>query len=187
MKSEINKLVRRLIEKVFEIRLDFKTVLPNGTRMAWGTRCRGKCSFGKYCAIGEDVKFIQDRDHDYNKLSLQFDIRRKMNLKPAKIKKGEIVVGNDVWIGDSAIILSGVSIGDGAVIGAGSVVTKDVEPYSISAGVPAKHIKWRFPKETRDFLLDLRWWDWSKEKILANKDLFELNWSDVDFDKIEIK
>jgi len=95
--------------------------------------------------------------------------------------KGETIIGNDVWIGDSAIILSGVKIGDGACIAAGSVVTKNVEPFAIVGGVPAKVIKYRFSEETRNLLSELQWWNWSNERIRKNKDFFftNLNASDI--------
>jgi virginiamycin A acetyltransferase len=79
--------------------------------------------------------------------------------------KGDTLIGNDVWIGYRAAIMAGVKIGDGAIIGAYSVVTKDVEPYSVVAGNPAKLIKLRFPASTIDLLLKIRWWDWPAEKL----------------------
>ena len=82
--------------------------------------------------------------------------------------KGDIVVGNDVWIGYEAVILAGVTISDGAIIGARAVVTKDVPPYTIVGGIPAKQIRKRFNEETIDTLLKLKWWDWSKERISKN-------------------
>ena len=78
---------------------------------------------------------------------------------------GDIVVGNDVWIGYEAVILSGVTIGDGAVIGTRAVVTKDVPPYTIVGGVPAKPIRKRFDDAVIERLEALRWWDWEEEKI----------------------
>jgi serine acetyltransferase len=83
-----------------------------------------------------------------------------------------VVIGNDVWIGAQAIIMPGVKIGDGAVIGAGSIVTKDVEPYEIVCGNPARHLRWRLGEREREFMKMLRWWDWSDEKIKENIDLF---------------
>ena len=77
-------------------------------------------------------------------------------------------MGNDVWIGFEAVIMPGVHIGDGAIIGTRAVVTHNVEPYTIVGGVPAKPIRRRFDPETIDKLLDLSWWDWDKEKIIAN-------------------
>ena len=82
--------------------------------------------------------------------------------------KGDIVVGNDVWIGYEAVILSGVTVGDGAIIAARSVVTRDVPPYTIVGGVPAKPIRRRFDQKTIDALLELRWWDWPLEKLSGN-------------------
>ena len=82
--------------------------------------------------------------------------------------KGDIVIGNDVWIGYEAVILSGVTIGDGAVIGARAVVTKDVPPYTIVGGVPAKPIRMRFPEEVVAALQKLQWWNWPRERIAKN-------------------
>ena len=77
-------------------------------------------------------------------------------------------IGNDVWIGMNAMILSGVKIGDGAVVGAGSVVTKDVEPYAVVAGNPAREIRKRFDDQTISELLKANWWDWDIQKIREN-------------------
>lgn len=82
--------------------------------------------------------------------------------------KGDIVIGNDVWIGYEAVIMAGVTIGDGAIIGARAVVTKDVPPYTIVGGVPAKQIRKRFSDETISELLKVKWWDWPIEKISHN-------------------
>jgi acetyltransferase-like isoleucine patch superfamily enzyme len=81
-------------------------------------------------------------------------------------------IGNDVWIGDKVIVIGGITIGDGAVVGAGAVVTHDVPPYAIVAGVPAKVIKYRFDDEKIRKLLDLKWWDWSEEEIKQNREFF---------------
>lgn len=84
----------------------------------------------------------------------------------------EVIIGNDVWIGANTVILPGVRIGDGAIIAAGAVVTKDVEPYAIMGGVPAKTIKYRFTKEKIDLLELAKWWEWPVEKIEKNIELF---------------
>ena len=84
------------------------------------------------------------------------------------ITRGDITVGNDVWIGYEALILAGVTIGDGAIIGSRAVVTKDIPPYTIVGGIPAKPIRKRFDDETIAELLKLRWWDWDEEKIKRN-------------------
>ena len=88
-----------------------------------------------------------------------------MNLTEAWDNKGDIIIGNDVWIGYDAVILAGVTIGDGAIIGTRAVVTKDVPPYTIVGGVPAKPIRKRFSDEDIALLLELKWWDWSVDKI----------------------
>ena len=82
--------------------------------------------------------------------------------------KGDIVIGNDVWIGYEAVILAGVTVGDGAVVGTRAVVTKDVPPYTIVGGVPAKPIRKRFSEAVIDRLLALQWWDWPEERIAAS-------------------
>lgn len=91
----------------------------------------------------------------------------KENVTEAWDNKGDINIGNDVWIGYEAVILAGVTVGDGAVIGTRAVVTKDVPPYTVR-GVPAKPIKRRFSEERIDQLLKMRWWDWPEEKIAEN-------------------
>ena len=82
--------------------------------------------------------------------------------------KGDIVIGNDVWIGFEAVILSGVTIGDGAIIGTRAVVTKDVPSYTIVGGVPSKPIRKRFSDDVISELLKLRWWEWSENRIKKN-------------------
>jgi len=82
------------------------------------------------------------------------------------------VIGNDVWIGANAIILAGVKVGDGAIIGANAFVNKDVEPYSIVTGTPAKHQKFRFAENTVDKLKKIEWWNWSEKKLMDNIELF---------------
>jgi acetyltransferase-like isoleucine patch superfamily enzyme len=79
--------------------------------------------------------------------------------------KGDVIIGNDVWIGDNVIIMSGVKIGDGAVIANNSHVVKDVEPYSLVGGNPAKLIKYRFTQQQIEKLLEIKWWYWDDEKI----------------------
>lgn len=135
-----------------------------------------KLIIGKFCSIACGAKFIfNSANHTLSSLSTYpfpiffdewgLDYR---NIANAWDNKGNIVVGNDVWIGYEAIILSGVTIGDGAIIGTRAVVTKDVPPYTIVGGVPAKQIRKRFSEETINSLLKMKWWDWSKEKIAEN-------------------
>jgi len=133
-----------------------------------------KLIIGKFCMIASGVKFIMNgANHLTDSLSTYpFAIFGKGWEKAMEGKvypnKGDIIIGNDVWIGHNATIMAGVKIGDGAIIATNSTVVKNVEPYSIVGGNPAKEIKKRFPDETIDKLLKLKWWDWSIEKITEN-------------------
>lgn len=128
---------------------------------------------GKFCSIACGAKFIfNSANHSLNSLSTytfpiffeEWDLDVK-DITNAWDHKGDIVIGNDVWIGYEAIIMPGVHIGDGAIIGTCAVVTKDVEPYTIVGGIPAKVIKKRFDEKTIAKLLDIQWWDWPANKI----------------------
>lgn len=131
---------------------------------------------GKFCSIACGAKFIlNSANHTLSSLSTYpFPIFfEEWDLDVADItnawnNKGDIIIGNDVWIGYEAVILSGVTIGDGAIIGTRAVVTKDVPPYAIVGGLPARPIRQRFPQETVDALLKMRWWDWPRERIMQN-------------------
>lgn len=120
---------------------------------------------GSYCSIGPDVLFVVCGDHDVNHVST-FPFRVRYNQKKYEaLSKGNIVVGDDVWIGARAIILSGVTIGQGAVISAGAVVTKDVPPYSIVAGVPAKIVRKRCSEKKIHELLTIDYANLESEDI----------------------
>lgn len=131
---------------------------------------------GKFCSIACGAKFLfNSANHTLSSLStypfpLFFEEwgLEKGNVGASWDNKGDIVIGNDVWIGYEAVILAGVTIGDGAVIGSRAVVTKDVPPYTIVGGVPAKIIRRRFDEDTVEELLRLRWWDWPEEMIREN-------------------
>lgn len=130
---------------------------------------------GKFCSIACRAKFLMTSgNHAMKSLSTYpFPIfgeewDETLKVRDAWDNKGDIVIGNDVWIGYEAVIMSGVTIGDGAVIGTRAVVTKDVQPYAIVGGVPAKVIKKRFNDETIAKLLKIKWWDWSYDKIQEN-------------------
>lgn len=134
------------------------------------------CTIGSYCAVSWNVS-LGAKNHHYDFASISAAIHQeRFGLIPKSFKMpGETpktTIGNDVWIGCNAVILSGVSIGDGAVIGAGAVVTKDVAPYSIVAGCPAHHIRYRFEKEIRENLMKAQWWNWDDTKMQNNIDLF---------------
>ncbi len=135
-----------------------------------------KLQIGKFCSIACGAKFLfNSANHTLSSLStypfpLFFEEwgLEKNDVTKAWDNKGDIVIGNDVWIGYEAVILAGVTIGDGAIIGTRAVVTKDVPPYTIVGGVPAKSIKKRFPEEIISALLEIQWWNWSEEKIARN-------------------
>jgi phosphonate metabolism protein (transferase hexapeptide repeat family) len=128
---------------------------------------------GKYTSIASNVR-LNALGHPMERAS-QHNITYRPNeyFVGAKIDKGfravrqgqRVVIGHDVWIGHGVIVLPGISIGHGSVIAAGAVVTKDVEPYAVVAGVPAKRIKWRFDQTVRERMIALAWWDWSHDKL----------------------
>lgn len=121
---------------------------------------------GNYVSIAQNVTFILDAEHYTNRISTYpFKVKILKTQKSEAFGKGDIVVGDDVWIGYGATILSGISIGQGAVIAAGSVVTKDVPPYAIVGGNPAKILKFRFNEEIIEELLKFDYSMLSKETI----------------------
>lgn len=136
---------------------------------------------GKFCSIACGAKFIfTSANHSLKSLSTYpFPIFFEewnldmINITNAWDNKGDIIIGNDVWIGYEAVILSGVTIGDGAIIGTRAVVTKDVPPYTIVGGVPAKPIRKRFDDKTIAKLYELKWWDWPEERIKANLEIIQ--------------
>lgn len=134
---------------------------------------REKLIIGKFCSIACGTKFLFNcANHTLKSLSTytfplfyeEWELE-KSNITTAWDNKDDIVIGNDVWIGYEAVIMAGVHIGDGAIIAARAVVTKDVPPYTIVGGTPAKEIRRRFDEEIIQQLLLLKWWNWSTDKI----------------------
>lgn len=129
---------------------------------------QAELKIGKYCAIAERVRIFLGGNHRTDWVSIYpFSV---LWAKPNTIQgypatKGNVVIGNDVWLGYGCTILSGVKIGSGACVAAEAVVTKDVPPYAIVAGNPAKVIKYRFEEKQIHALLEIKWWDWPEEKI----------------------
>lgn len=130
---------------------------------------------GKFCSIASGVIIFLGGNHrtdwittyPFNSIP-NSDFEDFKDIKGHPATKGDVIIGNDVWIGLNAIILSGVKIGDGAIIAAGSVITKEVGPYEIWGGNPAKLIKNRFDKETTENLLETKWWYWNIKEIKKN-------------------
>jgi len=135
-----------------------------------------KLTIGKFCSLACGVRFLfNSANHNMDSLSTYtFPIFfEEWGLDPKNVaaswnNKGNIIIGNDVWIGYEAVIMAGVTIGDGAIIGTRALVTKDVPPYTIVGGMPAKPIRKRFSEQTISSLLEIEWWNWSKEKIAKN-------------------
>ncbi|MCK8143426.1 CatB-related O-acetyltransferase [Flavobacterium sp. I-SCBP12n] len=133
-----------------------------------------KLIIGKFCMIASDVKFIMNGANHLSKSISSFPFaifggnwKNAMDGKTYP-NKGNTEIGNDVWIGFNTTIMPGIKIGDGAIIASNSTVTKNVEPYSIVGGNPAKEIKKRFNKEQIEKLLKIAWWNWEIEKITEN-------------------
>ena len=144
----------------------------------WGENT--KLKIGKFCSIGMDVRIYLGGNHRTDWLTTYpFNVLLKDQYPgidgECAATKGDVTIGNDVWIADNVTIMSGVTIGDGAVIANGAVVTRDIPPYSIAGGVPAKHLRWRHTN-----CVHLDWWDWPLEviaevvPILCSKDDLDL-------------
>ena len=152
---------------------------------------RDRLVIGKFCQIAAGVEFVMnDANHQMNAVStFPFYTLEGWDMEPPSASempfKGDTVIDNDVWIGQNATILPGVHIGDGAIVGANSVVGSDVAPYTIVAGNPAKPLRKRFDDELIRILLDLKWWDKSVDEI--NALIPVLTCSDLDKVRKELK
>lgn len=131
---------------------------------------------GKFCSISEGVTIFLGGNHrldwittyPFSAPEMKSKWPEAANIKGHPTTKGDVTIGNDVWIGFGATIMSGVKISDGAVIGAKAMVTKDVEPYAVVVGNPARVVRKRFSEEDITALLKVKWWDWPPEKIKQN-------------------
>ncbi len=153
---------------------------PSYVRVVAGDAAR--VIIGRWCSLASDVEIMPGGNHRMDTVTT-YPMRRRLGLEGAEQagepwSKGDVVIGNDVWIGRGAKILGGVEIGDGAVVAAWSVVTRSVDPYTIVAGVPARPVRSRFAPEIVERLLRIRWWEWDDEAILERVD--ELTGTDLD-------
>jgi len=137
---------------------------------------RFNVTVGKFCSIAKNVKIFLDNNHRVDWISTYPFFKKIDGLAPVDGHPhgvGDVVIGNDVFIGQDVLIMSGVNIGDGAVIASRAVVTKDVRPYEIVGGIPAKHISSRFSDKQIKKLLEIGWWNWPLEKIKENAGLLQ--------------
>lgn len=143
---------------------------------------------GKFCSLAMNTTIYLGAEHQTKWVTTYpFFAKFKEASGTSNTTKGNVVIGNDVWLADGVLILSGVSLGDGAVVAARSVVTKDVKPYEIVGGNPAKHIKYRFTEDQIDKLLKIKWWDWEIDKIKSNFELILCDDIDRFIDKHKVK
>lgn len=178
--SSRNRRLTKLAKQ--DIHIHSGSKLGNYTSIGKGTNINGPAfinsrkdapiEIGKYCAIAYNLR-IRTRNHHTGYANLQDKFQRRHHFPNLDVVKGPTIIGNNVWIADNVVILPGVNVGDGAVIGAGSVVTKSIPPYTIVAGNPARVIKQRFSDEVARQLLEIKWWDWSEDKIKRNRSFFE--------------
>lgn len=187
IEKKIRKLVKSLrgkpeIPRLHRAQLRFRQRYPNyevgigtyGMPIVHDWNEGSTLKIGKYCSIANNVQILLGGLHRTDWItSFPFPayIEEAKHIANHGGTKGDVIIGNDVWLCTDSTILSGVTIGHGAVVACGAVVTRNVEPYSIVAGNPARHIRWRFEESTRDTLLEVAWWDWPEEEIRQKAEL----------------
>jgi len=151
--------------------------IGNNTSIAYQTlilnQSENNLTIGNFCSIAPYC-CIYGHNHNHQTLTTYYARQRifKEDAGIDAISKGDTIIGNDVWIGTQSVVVSGIKIGDGAVVAAHSTVTSDIPPYAIVGGSPAKIIKYRFSDDIIKKLLEIQWWHWDIEKIKRNKHLF---------------
>jgi acetyltransferase-like isoleucine patch superfamily enzyme len=157
-----------------------------------GTVLKAVKSLGRYCSLAENITigsgehptdWLSTHPFQYGRSTVSREFSKIADFDYLRLPKdrGPIVIGNDVWIGDRAMIMRGVTIGDGAIVAAGAIVTKDVAPYAIVGGVPAKEIRKRFNDETIATLLELKWWNYTADSLLG------INFKDIKQAIVEVQ
>lgn len=180
MKNLIKRLYYRLFKNVY---LSKGVILVGFPLIGRGTRINnasyiGPCEVGNFVSCGGRL-VIRSSNHRKDLVNMQDHLQRivlKSSVKVAGVREEIVKIGHGAWIGDSVIILPNVDIGNGAIIGAGSVVTKSVEPYSIYVGNPAKKIGYRFSPESIGIIEKSEWWNWPTAKMKENLEFFEKIW-----------
>ena len=202
MTSRLKKILTFVFWSIYRVRygvkvsstnVSIRTKLGRNCSIAAGTEVYGEAILGDYSYISGPGSYVEDAEigkfcsiargvtigvsnHNHSLVSSHTFLFNKafriVKDPPIETIKSRPVIGNDVWVGMGSYILRGVTIGDGAVVGANSVVTKDVAPYSIVVGSPARHVKYRFSESVINDLLEIKWWEWSRERIRSDVDLF---------------
>ena len=155
-----------------------RLIIGDHTRINGAINVRGKaeCRIGKYCAFGYGIHIITS-NHATGYPNMQISLNRKYGFADISEAKGPVEVGHGVWIGDNVTVLSGDVVGHGAVVGAESIVTRDLPPFSVSFGNPARVHRFRFSEAVIKQMLDVDWWNWSASKIERNEKFFSTDFS----------
>ncbi len=134
-----------------------------------------RIEIGKWCAIAYNLR-VRATNHVITRANLQQGHSQRFGFSDVHgISRGDIVIGNASWLGDNVTLLPGSGVGDGAIVGAGSVVTKPIPPFAIAVGNPARVIRYRFSEEMIAWLQELQWWEWDLDRMGRNREFFELD------------
>ena len=204
MGSQFRKVAARMIQRWLLVKRRWSwyrqgvfvaagTYVHIGTRIGRRTRINapsflGECTIGSYCAIGGRL-VVRSSNHNTCYLNMQDWTQRKVvgsSVAVAGRRERNVEIGNAVWIGDSVIILPDVTIGNGSVIGAGSVVTRPVPAFSVAMGNPARVVKQRFPSAIVEIVKEIRWWEWSDDEIRRNRRLFEIDLTAIEPSELKV-